>query len=64
MSRLLMLVPAAVLSAASASAQGGEDPKPLTERERASHILNRLAFGPRPGEIENILQIGIDAWLD
>lgn len=64
MSRLLMLVPAAVLSAASASAQGGEDPKPLTERERASHILNRLAFGPRPGDIENILQIGIDAWLD
>jgi uncharacterized protein (DUF1800 family) len=28
------------------------------------HILNRLAFGPRPGDVERIRRIGVDRWIE
>jgi uncharacterized protein (DUF1800 family) len=37
---------------------------PLTERERAVHFLNRFTFGPRPGEVERLLSIGVDQWFE
>src|SRR5260370_1725314 len=39
------------------------DPK-LTEHQRAVHVLNRLAFGPRPGDVDKVLKDGIDVWID
>ena len=36
----------------------------LNEHERAVHALNRLAFGPRPGDIDKVLKDGIDVWID
>ncbi|HEX9501805.1 MAG TPA: DUF1800 domain-containing protein [Thermoanaerobaculia bacterium] len=39
------------------------DPK-LTEHQRAVHVLNRLAFGPRPGDVDKVLEDGIDVWID
>lgn len=52
----------ALVAAAAGAAQGpgGE----LTERERAAHVLSRLAYGPRPGDVERVASIGVDAWLD
>jgi uncharacterized protein (DUF1800 family) len=37
---------------------------PLTARERAIHVLNRLGFGPRPGEVEKVLGMGIQSWIE
>lgn len=34
------------------------------ERQRALQALNRLTFGPRPGDIERVQQIGVDKWID
>ena len=31
----------------------------LTEDEAIVHALNRLAYGPRPGDVERIRQIGL-----
>ena len=31
---------------------------------RAAHALNRLAFGPRPGDVERVQQIGVDKWIE
>jgi len=28
------------------------------------HVLNRLSFGPRPGDLEKIRKIGIRGWID
>jgi len=39
-------------------------PKELTERQRALHALNRLTFGPRPGNVEAVLAKGVDAWIE
>lgn len=36
----------------------------LTTREQATHVLNRLAFGPRPGDVEKVMQVGVDRWID
>ncbi|MEM9915708.1 MAG: DUF1800 domain-containing protein [Planctomycetota bacterium] len=34
----------------------------LTEREKAFHVLNRLAFGPRPGDVDRVMEMGWEAW--
>ncbi|HEV2386040.1 MAG TPA: DUF1800 domain-containing protein [Candidatus Acidoferrales bacterium] len=36
----------------------------LTEDEAAEHALNRLAFGPRPGDLERVKQMGLEKWID
>src|SRR5580765_3546184 len=40
------------------------DKAPLTDRERAVQLLNRFTFGPRPGEVEQVLAMGADNWLE
>lgn len=34
------------------------------ERARAVQALNRLTFGPRPGDVDRVLAIGVDKWID
>lgn len=34
------------------------------ERARAIQALNRLTFGPRPGDVDRVLAIGVDKWID
>src|SRR2546430_5337650 len=35
-----------------------------TEVSRALHVLNRLAYGARPGDVDRVLAIGIDRYID
>jgi len=39
-------------------------PRDLTVEQQAAQVLNRAAFGPRPGEIERVAAMGVDRWLD
>ena len=36
----------------------------LTERQAAAHLLSRFSFGARPGEVDEVLQLGLENWLD
>ena len=36
----------------------------LTADEAIFHALNRLAYGPRPGDVERIRQMGLAKWID
>jgi uncharacterized protein (DUF1800 family) len=36
----------------------------LTEDEAILHALNRLAYGPRPGDVERIRKMGLAKWVD
>jgi uncharacterized protein (DUF1800 family) len=36
----------------------------MDEKARALHALNRLAFGPRPGDVERVAAMGVDKWID
>jgi uncharacterized protein (DUF1800 family) len=44
--------------------KGGLPITELTEEEAILHALNRLGYGPRPGDIEHIRQIGLEKWID
>jgi uncharacterized protein (DUF1800 family) len=34
------------------------------EQKRALHALNRLTFGPRPGDVQQVMAMGVDRWMD
>ena len=36
----------------------------LGERQAAAHLLNRFAFGPRPGEVDQVVATGLDRWFE
>jgi uncharacterized protein (DUF1800 family) len=36
----------------------------LGEEEAVLHALNRLAFGPRPGDIERVKKMGLEKWIE
>ncbi len=36
----------------------------LTEDEAVMHALNRLAYGPRPGDLDRVKQMGLEKWID
>jgi hypothetical protein len=35
----------------------------LSEKQKAVHVLNRLGFGPRPGDVERVEKMGIAAYI-
>ena len=35
----------------------------LSADEQTIHVLNRLAFGPRPGDVQRVKAIGVDRWI-
>jgi uncharacterized protein (DUF1800 family) len=36
----------------------------LNEQKRAVQALNRLTFGPRPGDIQQVTAMGVDRWIE
>ncbi|HWZ28893.1 MAG TPA: DUF1800 domain-containing protein [Gemmatimonadales bacterium] len=55
----LLAIPC-LLGAQMASAPAAQ----LTPRDSALHALNRLAYGPRPGEVDRVAQMGVLKWID
>src|SRR5882672_10370687 len=35
----------------------------LTPRDSALHALNRLAYGPRPGDVDSVARTGVMRWI-
>ena len=35
----------------------------LTEQEAALHLLNRFTFGPKPGQVEELVKQGLENWF-
>src|ERR1700689_3807088 len=54
----------AIPCAVSAKTHAAAKPAPLTKRERAEHALDRLTFGPRPGDVERVEKMGVEHWID
>jgi uncharacterized protein (DUF1800 family) len=36
----------------------------LTEQQRALHALNRLTFGPRPGDLQKVMNTDVNDWIE
>src|ERR1700677_2272559 len=62
----LVQEPAILLAAEAPSWHSKHAPAvhPLTEEERAAQALNRLTFGPRPGDVERLQAIGVKKWVE
>ena len=65
---LLGVVASALIALTQLAAAKKDKPNPaanpMDERKRAIHAVNRLTFGPRPGELQQVLAIGVDRWID
>ena len=35
----------------------------LTKEQAAAHLLNRFSFGIQPGQIEEVVKMGLENWL-
>jgi uncharacterized protein (DUF1800 family) len=62
---------AAISVAAAKNKKTKQDPAlkglPITELtvdEAILHAMNRLAYGPRPGDLEHVRQMGLAKWID
>src|SRR5579872_4943283 len=44
--------------------KAGAKAQVLSEHDRALHVLQRLTFGPRPGDIEKVMSMGLDQWIE
>ncbi|ONN66537.1 DUF1800 domain-containing protein [Herbaspirillum sp. VT-16-41] len=54
----------ALLICSLARAATPVDEVPLSPSERALHVLNRLGYGPRPGALEEVEQMGVARYID
>jgi uncharacterized protein (DUF1800 family) len=51
-------------SAESSKATKGLPIQDLTEDQAILQALNRLGFGPRPGDLERVKEMGLQKWID
>ena len=70
---LLLMLAALPLTAQSTTASlphaaRGQHPSPppkaLNDDERILHALSRFSFGPRPGDLERVREMGLDRWFE
>src|SRR5215472_5894275 len=61
----LLLCLSVVCAVPQLLAKKKNDPNPSpNEQKRAVHALNRLTFGPRPGDVQQVVAMGVDRWID
>ncbi|HEV2113520.1 MAG TPA: DUF1800 domain-containing protein [Terriglobales bacterium] len=61
---LSLLAALSLLPVAARSKKRSEALGTMPTSERALHALNRLSFGPRPGEVQQVQQMGVERWID
>src|SRR5215831_16793673 len=52
------------LATACFSSSAGRFDQKLTLDKQIIHVLNRLTFGPRLGDVEQVRRLGVDKWID
>jgi uncharacterized protein (DUF1800 family) len=61
----LAIVVAAWLSGGPGGTQaGGRFDAKLSKDQQILQVLNRLTFGPRPGDVEELRRLGVDKWVE
>ncbi|MFN2578517.1 MAG: DUF1800 domain-containing protein [Pyrinomonadaceae bacterium] len=55
---------AAVVSAQSMKTGSSKSAAKLNEDQRILHVLNRLGFGARPGDVERVKAMGVDRYIE
>ncbi|MBV8890466.1 MAG: DUF1800 domain-containing protein [Acidobacteria bacterium] len=53
-----------VVASTAWPARREQQPSSIPRQQCALHALNRLTFGARPGDLERVLSMGVDKWID
>jgi uncharacterized protein (DUF1800 family) len=64
MKKIVALLLLIILTQPLVFAQKHPKPKSLTEEQRIIHVLNRLGFGARPGDVERVKAIGVEKYIE
>jgi uncharacterized protein (DUF1800 family) len=69
MNRLIQIALILTAAALSLAATPDSGPMPwrqagLSEEDAAIHLLNRFTFGARPGDVDTVVAMGLERWLD
>src|SRR2546426_3263146 len=65
--RIALSIATTLTLATSLAAQSPPPAPPaaaMTAHDSALHALNRLAYGPRPGEVDSVARYGVMRWID
>jgi uncharacterized protein (DUF1800 family) len=60
----LVLLSNNILFAAAQTMPSKAAAQKMTEEQRAVHVLNRLAFGARPGDVERVRRMGVETYIE
>jgi uncharacterized protein (DUF1800 family) len=60
----LSLVVALLAPLAGAQTRAASKARKMSDEQRAAHVLNRLAFGARPGDFERVRKMGVDKYVE
>ncbi|MDQ3908334.1 MAG: DUF1800 domain-containing protein [Acidobacteriota bacterium] len=60
----LSLVVTLLAPLAGAQTRAASKAQKMSEEQRAAHVLNRLAFGARPGDLERVRRMGVDKYVE
>ncbi len=55
---------AATSRTAASPALAPTGPREQTADQQVSHVLSRLTFGARPGDVQRVREMGVDRWID
>jgi len=58
-----LIVGALAMASGLLAAPSSEFRQPLSRDEKILHALNRLTFGPRPGDVERVKALGLKKWI-
>src|SRR5690242_13184715 len=64
MKRTIALMLLVVLTQPLVFAQKHPKTQSLTEEQRIIHVLNRLGFGARPGDVERVKAMGVEKYIE
>jgi uncharacterized protein (DUF1800 family) len=53
-----------LVTAGLCASKKNKNTSPMDEQRRALHALDRLTFGPRQGDVQNVVAMGVDKWID
>ena len=53
-----------VIAATGAYAKKPKPSQAADQQKRALHAIDRLTFGPRPGDVQAVMAMGVDQWID
>jgi len=59
-----LAVSAGLVTAEKTKPQSTAQATPMESSRRALHALNRLTFGPRPGDVERVEAMGVERWME